>query len=114
MGYLKMPERTAPEVGGFPLPTLMLLGGVALGIVLALICRVLVSLTAKARARAADRELRSGIRQTTQDLVIQPIERELDAYERVREGLATALRRSEEHPSELQPLKRHTYAVFCL
>ncbi|NYG58320.1 GTPase Era involved in 16S rRNA processing [Nocardioides daedukensis] len=92
MGYLKMPEPTAPDVGGFPLPTLMLLGGVALGIVLALICRVLVSLTAKARARAADRELRSGIRQTTQDLVIQPIERELDAYERVREGLAVALK----------------------
>src|SRR3546814_1123673 len=108
MGYLKMPERTAPEVGGFPLPTLMLLGGVALGIVLALICRVLVSLTAKARARAADRELRSGIRQTTQDLVIQPIERELDAYERVREG------RSEEHTSELQSLMRISYAVCCL
>ncbi|WP_067434282.1 YfjP family GTPase [Nocardioides jensenii] len=92
MAYLHMPEPPTPDLGGFPVPTLMLLGGVLLGVILALICKVLVSLTARSRARAADRNLRSGIRGISQSLVIQPIEAELDAYDRVREGLATALR----------------------
>ncbi|MDT0202744.1 GTPase [Nocardioides sp. AE5] len=92
MAYLKMPEPATPSLGGFPVPTIMLVVGVALGIVLALVCRVLVSFTARSRARTVDRRLRSGIRQIAQELVIQPIERELDSYERVREGLATALK----------------------
>ncbi|KQZ67527.1 GTPase family protein [Nocardioides sp. Root151] len=92
MAYLRMPEPPTPDLAGFPIPTLMLIGGVLLGIVLALFCKVLVSLTARSRARAADKGLRGQIRGISQNLVIQPIEGELDAYGRVREGLATALR----------------------
>lgn len=92
MGYLRMPEPPTPDVGSFPLPTLMLLGGVVLGVVLSLFCKVLVSFTARSRARAADRNLRSGIRGISQSLVIEPIQAELEAYQQVREGLATALR----------------------
>ncbi|KRF17691.1 ABC transporter [Nocardioides sp. Soil797] len=90
--YLRLPEPTTPDVGGFPLPTLLLVGGVLLGVVLALVCKVLVRITARSRARAADRQLRSEIRGISQNLVIQPIEAELDSYERVREGLSTALK----------------------
>ncbi|QIX26043.1 ABC transporter [Nocardioides sp. JQ2195] len=90
--YLRLPEPTTPDVEGFPLPTLLLAGGVLLGVLLALVCKVLVRLTARSRARAADRQLRSEIRGISQNLVIQPIEAELDSYERVREGLATALK----------------------
>ncbi|KQY63629.1 MULTISPECIES: GTPase family protein [unclassified Nocardioides] len=92
MAYLRMPEPPTPDLAGFPIPTLMLIGGVLLGIVLALFCKVLVSLTARSRARAADKGLRAQIRGISQNLVIQPIEGELDAYGRVREGLAAALR----------------------
>ncbi|MDN5894549.1 MAG: YfjP family GTPase [Nocardioides sp.] len=92
MSYLKVDEPATPEVVGLAVPTLMLVGGVVLGIVLALVCRVLVSMTAKSRARAADQNLRSGIRQTGQKLVVQPIDAELTAYGYVLEGLKTAMK----------------------
>ncbi|MFS3127847.1 GTPase [Nocardioides sp. Bht2] len=81
-----------PEVAGFGLPWLLLGGGVLIGIVLALLSRVLVSLAARAKAREADRTLRSGIRAVCDELVVQPIETELASYEAVRTGLSEALR----------------------
>jgi len=92
MAYLRVPEPPTPDWNGFPLPTLMLLGGVVLGIVLAMVCRVLVGFTARRRARAADRRLREAISTVSQELVVAPIEAELAAYSRVREGLTVALR----------------------
>ncbi|GAA1109484.1 hypothetical protein GCM10009668_32320 [Nocardioides dubius] len=81
-----------PEVGGFGLPWLLLGGGVVLGVVLALLCRVLVQIAARSKAREADRILRSGIREVCDELVVTPIETELATYEAVRTGLSDALR----------------------
>ncbi|MGH3360992.1 MAG: YfjP family GTPase, partial [Nocardioides sp.] len=39
MAYLQMPEPPTPDYSGFPLPTLLLVGGVAVGVILALCCR---------------------------------------------------------------------------
>ncbi len=91
MSYLQLPETTTPDVRGVPVPTLMLVGGVLLGVLLALVCRVLVSLTARRRARAVDRRLRTAISTVSQELVVAPIEVELAAYARARAGLKTAL-----------------------
>ena len=92
MAYLRMPEPVTPTVYDFPVPTVLLLGGVLLGLLLALFCRLLVSLTARARARRADHRLRAGIRSVVDELVLEPMETELAAYDRVRDGLRTALR----------------------
>ncbi|MEI2809421.1 MAG: ABC transporter [Nocardioides sp.] len=92
MGYLKLPEPVTPDVRGIPLPTLLLLGGVALGLLLALVCRFLVAGTARSRARSADRRLRSSISGVTQELVVAPITEELAAYEKARAGLLQALK----------------------
>jgi hypothetical protein len=81
-----------PDVQGFPVPVVLLLGGVALGLLLALLCRILVSATARSRARAADRRLRSAIRSVADELVVTPVRTELAAYDEVRENLARALR----------------------
>jgi GTP-binding protein EngB required for normal cell division len=91
-GYLQMPVPDTPDYQGFPVPTLMLLGGVAVGIVLALLCRVLTGVSARAKARSADRRLRTAIGEVTEQLVIVPIEAEIDAYRATREGLAAALK----------------------
>ena len=91
LGYLKVGEPTTPNVGGLPVPTVMLLGGVALGVLLALFCRFLAAATARRRAASADRRLRQAIHDVAADLVVAPIEGELAAYERVREGVARAL-----------------------
>lgn len=91
MDFLRAPAPRTPDLGGIPWPTLMLLGGVGLGILLALACRALVGLTARARARSADRRLREAIREVAQELVITPVEAELAAHRDVRAGLDRAL-----------------------
>ena len=80
------------EVGPVQLPTLLLVGGVVLGVLLALFCRVLVRSTARHRAAAADQRLRTAIAQVAEELVVRPVEAELAAYSTVREGLVKALK----------------------
>ncbi len=80
-----------PEVAGFPVPVVILLAGVVLGLLLAWVCRFLVAATARSRARAADRRLRSAISSVADELVVAPVRAELAAYDAVREGLAGAL-----------------------
>ena len=75
-----------------PLPTLMLLGGVILGVLTALLSRVFSNIGAHRRAGSANRRLRAAITEVTQELVVEPIEAEIEAYRRARDGLAAALR----------------------
>jgi len=92
LGYLQLPAPETPDYRGFPVPTIMLVGGVVGGIVLAWLCRVLAGLSARAKARSADRRLRAAIGKVTERLVIEPIESEIDAYRSTRGGLAVALK----------------------
>jgi GTPase Era involved in 16S rRNA processing len=91
LGYLRVGESATPNLAGLPVPTVLLLGGVAVGVLLALGCRFLVAATARRRAAHADRRLRRAIAEVSADLVVAPIESELAAYEQVREGLHRAL-----------------------
>jgi hypothetical protein len=89
--WLGVDRPHTPDVGGVPVPVLLLLGGVVLGLLLALLCRLLVGATARSRARVADRRLRSAISVVAEELVVVPVRAELMAYDTVREGLARAL-----------------------
>jgi GTPase Era involved in 16S rRNA processing len=91
MGYLQMPDVSTQEVGGFAVPTILLLGGIVLGLLLALMCRFLVRATARRRAAAADRRLGEGVHEVADELVVQPISAELKAYGVVRDGLTQTL-----------------------
>ena len=90
MGYLQMPTPDTPRALGFPIPTLMLLGGLLIGVLLALLSRVLVGIAAKSRARRAERRLRAAVESVTDELVIAPMRAELSAYSTVRDGLKQA------------------------
>ncbi|MDQ6687072.1 MAG: 50S ribosome-binding GTPase [Actinomycetota bacterium] len=90
MGYLRVPQPGTPTYHGFPVPTLLLVAGVALGVLLALLARVLIRIGSQARARKADRRLRAGVTSVTDKLVVKPIEAELTAYGRARDGLHRA------------------------
>jgi hypothetical protein len=92
MGYLQLPEPTTPAYRGLPVPTALLLGGVLVGVVLALLSRLLTALAARRKARSAQRRLRAAVAEVTDELVIAPIEGEIEAYRQTREGLAAALR----------------------
>jgi GTP-binding protein EngB required for normal cell division len=89
-GYLRVPQPRTPQWLSVPVPTWLLVGGVLLGILLALVSRVLVRLGARARAARAERRLRAAVDEVTRELVLAPIEAELDAYRRARDGLVRA------------------------
>jgi GTPase Era involved in 16S rRNA processing len=84
-------DDAVPEWGGIDLPILLLVGGVVVGILLALLCRLLVEVTARKRAGAADRKLRTAVHDVSSELVVAPVERELEAFRTVRTGLDKAL-----------------------
>jgi GTP-binding protein EngB required for normal cell division len=90
--FLKLSEPATPEVAGLPVPTLLLVGGVAAGVLLALVCRLLVASTARRRAATADRRLREAVGGVARELVVAPVEAELEAYTAVRTGLTAALK----------------------
>ena len=92
MGYLQMPQPPTPRLRGVPVPTVLLVGGVLVGVLLAALCRLLVSATARHRAAAADRRLRAAVGEVSTELVIEPVQAELQAYTTVRSGLAAALK----------------------
>ena len=91
MGYLQLPAPETPAWRGIPWPTLMLLGGVLLGVLLALVCRVLVAWTARRRAQSADRRLRRAISEVSDELVVRPVQGVLTDHAEVRAGLDKAL-----------------------
>ncbi|CAN5487796.1 50S ribosome-binding GTPase [soil metagenome] len=80
------------QVAGMPLPLVLLVGGVVLGIVLAIICRGLVAGTARTRAAAADRTLRDQVDEVATELVVTPVAAELAAYNEVQTALTEALK----------------------
>ncbi len=85
-------DDAVPAYRGIDIPVLLLVGGVAAGLLLALLCRALVDLTARRRAAAADRRLRAAVREVSAELVVAPVQVELDAFRAVRTGLDQALK----------------------
>lgn len=90
LGYLQMPVPEAPKVEGWPIPTLMLLGGAVLGIFLALTSKFLALAGANGRGRQARRRLRDSVAATAQALVVEPTEAEVSVSLAFREALKQA------------------------
>jgi GTP-binding protein EngB required for normal cell division len=88
-GFLQF-DVPKPEYAGIALPTLLLAGGVGLGILLALLCRFLVARSARRRARRAERRLLAAVDEVTGELVIGPMTGVLDAYRTTTDGLRAA------------------------
>jgi GTP-binding protein EngB required for normal cell division len=93
LDYLALPEPDTPDWRGVPFPTLMFLGGALAGLVLALLSRVVAGLSARRRASAVERRLRSAIAEVVQDHVVGPIQAEIEAYRACRDGIEAARRR---------------------
>ena len=90
LGYFQMPVTETPKVEGWPLPTLMVLAGVVLGIFLAITSKFLALAGAKGRASQARRRLRESVAAVSQALVVSPTEAEVAHYSSFQEALATA------------------------
>jgi hypothetical protein len=85
-------DDSTPRVAGAAVPLVLLVGGLVLGLVLALVCRVVLAGSAKGSAAAVDQELRRAVSSVSRELVVAPVEEELAAYTRLRAGLAKALK----------------------
>ncbi|GAB3264993.1 GTPase [Arthrobacter pigmenti] len=90
MGYLQLPVTDAPRVEGFPLPTLLLLGGIVLGIFLAITAGLLARIAARRRARNARRRLLGAVGEKAEVHVIEPVRAELERLKKFDAALARA------------------------
>lgn len=88
--YLRIPELPTPDYRGIPIPTGLLVGGVALGLLVAFLAARLVSVGANRRSRAVRRKTENAVRDVADELIIEPIQRELDSRRDLRSLLVTA------------------------
>ena len=89
---LRLPEPEPPQVGIVPLPTVLLLGALVAGMLLALLGRGLAAIGAKRRRARAEARLRDSVADVAENLVLAPVRAELAAYSSLR-GAVAALRR---------------------
>jgi GTP-binding protein EngB required for normal cell division len=88
---LGLPPLIYPKVGYVPLPTLLLLGGLALGMLLWLLLKPIVNLAARRTRRRAEQRLRAAVTDVAREYVVAPVREVLNAYAQAREAL-TAVR----------------------
>ncbi|ONI75984.1 ABC transporter [Kribbella sp. ALI-6-A] len=91
-GYLQLNDPPLPRWNDIPYATLMLIGGVVLGVVVSLACRLFASNGANRRARLVARALRAELEKVADSHVVDPARAELDAYTVCRDKLAIARR----------------------
>lgn len=84
--YFQLPKLPSVTIGDFPfpLPTLLVGGGLVLGLVLSLVSRVFVGLGARSKARRARSLLRKRLAEVAQREVVQPAQAELDRLDDAR------------------------------
>jgi len=91
LGWLRIEDVVPlPELQGIPIPTWLVLGGAAAGVVLAFLARIANGAGAKRRARRAGRSLREEVAGVAEELVVGPVERELDAHARLCDAVESA------------------------
>lgn len=90
MGYLQLGVPAAPRIEGFPVPTVMLIGGVLLGIVLGLATSLLARAAASQRARRARKRLTAAIAEAAHRAVAEPVAAEIQRFN----DFADAVRRA--------------------
>jgi GTP-binding protein EngB required for normal cell division len=88
--YFRLPEPPTPEVGDWPVPTMLALGGGLVGLLVALLSRWVATVGARRRHRRAEARLREGVAAVAERYLLTPIEAELERYAQARAALARA------------------------
>ncbi|CAN5667709.1 50S ribosome-binding GTPase [soil metagenome] len=87
--YLQLPEPPTPSWGRVPVPSLLLVGGLAAGLVLGIFARLLAHIGAGRRRRRARRRLIEQVRRVAEERVKAPVEEELAAHAELCSALDT-------------------------
>ena len=75
---------------GFPLPTLLLVGGLLAGLLLALLSRPLVAAGARRRGRRARRRLDDAVERVAREDVLVPLEQAREDHDRYCRSVSRA------------------------
>jgi GTP-binding protein EngB required for normal cell division len=88
--YLQLPPLPKVTWWGVPAPTVLVVGGMLAGLLLAGLARIFVEVGARRRTSQARQSLRAAIARVTGELVIDPVKAEQDRYEKARLALERA------------------------
>jgi hypothetical protein len=88
--YFRLPEPPTPKVREIPWPTLLLLGGVLLGWLVAVLSRYVARVAARRRGARAQRLLEGRISVIADEAIVGPMLAEVAAYDAFCEALARA------------------------
>ena len=88
--YLRLPQPSLPEVANAPLPTVLLVGGLTVGFLLAVAGRPFVAVGASRRRRVTAADLHERVRAVAARRVLEPIDEELAAHDHLCRALAEA------------------------
>lgn len=94
LGFLQLPAIEVPRVEGFPLPTLLILGGLTAGILLSVLAALLARWGAARRASRVRRRLLASCSRVVDDIVLHPVEDEVERCNRFRAAVLSALQRA--------------------
>ena len=90
VAYLQLPPLPKVTWWGFPAPTVLAIGGVLAGLLVAGLARIGVEIGARRRTAKARQSLRAAIARVTGELVIDPVKAEQARYESARIALERA------------------------
>jgi GTPase Era involved in 16S rRNA processing len=88
VAWLQLPEMETPLLGPVPWPTLLLLGGLAVGLLIAALGRPLAALAARRRRRRVEVRLREAVAGVAHEQVLDPVSQVLTDHRTAREALA--------------------------
>jgi hypothetical protein len=90
LAYFQMPVPEVPRVEGWPVPTLMIAGGVVLGIFLAVTGKFIGSGVAGRRSARARKRLRAAVGGVADRMVVEPVEVEVSRLKSFNAALKAA------------------------
>lgn len=90
LAYLRLPPLPDVLWWGFPAPTVLVVGGVLAGLLVAALARIGVVVGARRRARLARQRLLAAVSRVSADQVVAPVRAELGRYETARSAIARA------------------------
>jgi GTP-binding protein EngB required for normal cell division len=90
LAYLQLPPLPKVTWWGFPAPTVLVVGGVLAGLVVAGLARIGVAIGARRRARLARQRLLAAVSRVSAHRVVAPVRTELERYETARSAILRA------------------------
>jgi len=88
--WLQLPAPPTPRLHSFAVPTLLVVGGALLSIVLAALARAVAAVGARRRAVRAEAAMHREVEDVAQRLVVDPVEAELARHRALRAALRSA------------------------